>query len=99
MYQQVQVNSVLVQSKARVRVRAVTSQVVVKREVYSLGAACVPSFTIMEFITAKRGARAIVYEGHRYTLNRRGRDGRIFWMCGRSLSCSGSLSTLQDEIV
>ena len=53
----------------------------------------------MEFITTKRGARAIVYEGHKYVLNRRGRDGRIFWRCGRNWSCSGSLCTLEDEII
>ena len=58
-----------------------------------------PSFIIMEFITTKRGARAIVYEGHKYVLNRRGRDGRIFWRCGRNRSCSGSLCTLVDEII
>ena len=58
-----------------------------------------PSFIIMEFITTKRGARAIVYEGHKYVLNRRGRDGRIFWRCGRNRSCSGSLCTLEDEII
>ena len=53
----------------------------------------------MEFITTKRGARAIVYEGHKYVLNRRGRDGHIFWRCGRNRSCSGSLCTLEDEII
>ena len=58
-----------------------------------------PSFIIMEFITTKRCARAIVYEGHKYVLNRRGRDGRIFWRCGRNQSCSGSLCTLEDEII
>ena len=58
-----------------------------------------PSFIIMEFITTKRGARAIVYEGHKYVLNRRGRAGRIFWRCGRNRSCSGSLCTLEDEII
>ena len=47
----------------------------------------------------KRGARAIVYEGHKYVLNRRGRDGRILWRCGRNRSCSKSLCTLEDEII
>ncbi len=53
----------------------------------------------MEYITTKRGARAVVHAGHEHVLNRRGRDGRIFWRCGQSRSCSGSLSTLNDEIV
>ena len=29
-----------------------------------------PSFIFMEFLTTKRVARAIVYDGHRYVLNR-----------------------------
>ena len=58
-----------------------------------------PSFIIMGFITTKRGARAIVYEGHKYVLNRRGRNGRIFWGCGRNWSCSGSLCTLEDKVI
>ncbi len=53
----------------------------------------------MEYITTKRGARAVVHAGHKYVLNRRGRDGRTFWRCGQSHSCSGSLSTRNDEIV
>ena len=53
----------------------------------------------MEFVTTKRGARAIVYESHKHVLNRRGRDGHIFWRCGRSRSCSGSVCTLHGEIM
>ena len=47
----------------------------------------------------KRGARTLVYRGHRYVVNRRGHDGRIFWRCGKSRSCSGSITTLDDRIV
>ena len=36
---------------------------------------------VMEFVTTQRGARSLIYEGHKYVINRRGRDGRIFWRC------------------
>ncbi len=52
----------------------------------------------MVFITTKRGARAVVHAGHKYILNWRGRDEQMLWRCG-SRSCSGSLSTLNDEII
>ena len=32
----------------------------------------------MEFISTKRNGRALVYQGYKYVINRRGRDGRIF---------------------
>ena len=54
---------------------------------------------IMEFTTTKRGARALIYRRHRYVINRRGQDGRIFWRCGRSRSCSGSITTMDDNIL
>ena len=53
----------------------------------------------MDFTTTKRGARALIYRGHRYVINRRGQDGRIFWRCGRSRSCSGSITTMDDNIL
>ena len=52
----------------------------------------------MEFTTTKRGARAIVYKGHKYVMNQQGRDGCNFWRSGRNCSCSGSLCTLEHEI-
>ena len=53
----------------------------------------------MEFVKTKRGARALLYEGYRYVINRRGRDERIFWRCSKSRTCSGSLCTLDDQII
>ena len=53
----------------------------------------------MEFVKTKRGARALLHEGYRYVINRRGRDERIFWRCSKSRTCSGSLCTLDDQII
>ena len=53
----------------------------------------------MEFVTTTRGGRALIYEGYKYVLNRRGRDERIFWRCAKSRCCSGALTTINDEIV
>ena len=53
----------------------------------------------MEFVTTTRGGRALIYERYKYVLNRRGRDDRVFWRCGKSRSCSGALTTIEDEIV
>ena len=50
----------------------------------------------MEYITTKRGGRALIYHAgiHRYVINRRGRDERIFWKCGVSRLCSGAVTTM-----
>ena len=53
----------------------------------------------MEYITTKREGRALIYQGHRYVINRRGRDGRIFWRCAVSRLCSGSVTTTSNEIL
>ena len=53
----------------------------------------------MEYITTKRGRRALIYQVHRYVINRRGRDGRIFWRCAVSRLCSGSVTTMLNEIL
>ena len=53
----------------------------------------------MEFVKTQRGARALLHEGYRYVVNRRGRDERIFLRCGKSRNCSGCLCTLKDEII
>ena len=54
---------------------------------------------IMEFISTKRNGRALLYQGYKYVINRRGWDGRIFWRWGQSIPCSGAMTTLEDEIV
>ena len=53
----------------------------------------------MEFVTTSRGARALVYEGNIYNINRRGRDGRIFWRCAKNRSCGGSITSLDGTIL
>lgn len=53
----------------------------------------------MEFVKTTRGARALVCDGYKYVVNRRGRDRCIYWRCGRSRECSGSVSTLNDQII
>ena len=53
----------------------------------------------MEFTTTQRGARALLYQGHKYVINRRGREDRIFWRCGKSRTCSGSVTTQEDIVI
>lgn len=53
----------------------------------------------MEFTTTQRGARSLIYGGYKYVINRRGRDGRIFWRCAKSRACTGSVTTLEDEVL
>ena len=55
------------------------------------------NYLFMEFISTNRGA--LVYEGYKYQINRRGLDGRIFWRCSKSRICSGTLTTLNGEII
>ena len=50
------------------------------------------------FLT-KRGARALLYQGHRYVINRRGVDSRVHWRCGKSRSCSGGMTTKDERII
>ena len=45
----------------------------------------------MEFTTTQRGARSLIYQ--------RGREGRIVWRCGKSRSCSGVVTTLDDAVI
>ena len=53
----------------------------------------------MEFVTTQRGARSLIYEGHKYLINRRGRDDQIFWRYANSRQCEGAVTTKEDEIV
>ena len=52
----------------------------------------------MEFVTTIRGARSLIFEGYKYIINRRGRNDIIFWRCAISRSCSGGLTTINNEI-
>ena len=53
----------------------------------------------MEFSITQRGARSLVYQGYKYVINRRGRDGKILWRCAKSRSCSGGMTTMDNEII
>ena len=53
----------------------------------------------MEFISTKRGARSLIYGGHRYLINRRGRDDQEYWHCALSRGCSGTITTQGDQIL
>ena len=54
---------------------------------------------MMEFVKTKRGAQALLHEGYKYVINQWGRDDWIFWRCAKSRTCSGSLCTMDDQIV
>ena len=41
----------------------------------------IPPAVSMEFITTIRGARSLLHQGYRYTLNRRTADGQTYWRC------------------
>ena len=53
----------------------------------------------MEFFTTQRGARSLIYGGHKYIINRRGRDGCIFWRCAKSRQCKAAVTTKENEII
>ena len=41
----------------------------------------------------------MIYEDYMYVINRKARDGRVFWRCHKSRQCSGGLTTLDNTIV
>ncbi len=49
-----------------------------------------------DFVTTKRGARSLLQGGFKYTLNRRGREGQIYWRCV-DRKCPGRAVT--DQLV
>ena len=44
-------------------------------------------------------AGSLVFQGYKYVINQRGRDGRIFWRCTKSRSCDCGMTTIEDEII
>ncbi len=53
----------------------------------------------MELTTTTRGARTLLYQGYKYTLNRRTADGHIYWRC-HDRSCYGRAATdSSDQLV
>ena len=52
----------------------------------------------MEFSTTQRGACSLIYQGYKYTFNRRWLDGRIYWRCNYR-SCSGRTTTEGDKLI
>ena len=61
--------------------------------------ACLLLSLSMEFISTTPGGRSLIYEGFRYHVDRRGRDGRNFWRCNNCRSFGGALTTLNGEII
>ena len=52
----------------------------------------------VEFVTTKQGARSMLYEGYKYTLNRCGNADQTYWRCVNR-SCPGRVTlNVQDGI-
>ena len=47
----------------------------------------------------KRGARSLVCGGHKYLMNRRGRDDKIYWRCAKSRSCGETVITQEGTVI
>ena len=52
----------------------------------------------MEFVTTTRGARSLLHEGYKYTLNQRTADGHTYWRC-HDRSCPGSCLLLLSFVI
>ena len=53
----------------------------------------------MEFVTTTRGARSLLHQGYRYTLNQRTTHGQIYWRCA-DRSCPGrTVTDVHDQLV
>lgn len=52
----------------------------------------------MEFTTTQRGGQLLLFEGHRYQINRKGKDERIFWRCHYRV-CPGRVTTEGGNIL
>ena len=53
----------------------------------------------MEFITTRRGARSLLHQGYKYTINRRTADGQIYWRC-QDRNCQGrAITDINDQLV
>ena len=53
----------------------------------------------MKFLATQRGGQVLIYENYMYVINRKARDGRVFWRCHKSYQCSGVLTTLDNMVV
>ena len=63
---------------------------------------CYNTTTTMEFTKTQRGARSLLYSRYSYMMNRRGRDGSVYWRCTRSRNshCTGTITTdIDDRLV
>ena len=52
-----------------------------------------------QFVTTKRGARSLLQGGFKYTLNRRGREGQIYWRCVDRKCPGRAVTNENDELV
>ena len=53
----------------------------------------------VEFIRIKRGARCLVHDGFKYTLNRRGCDGQCYWRCADRMCPGREITSENDELL
>ena len=53
----------------------------------------------VEFILIKRGARSVMHDGFKYTLNRRGREGQCYWRCADHMCPGWAITSENDELL
>ena len=53
----------------------------------------------VEFILIKRGARSVMHDGLKYTLNRRGREGQCYWRCADHMCPGWAITSENDELL
>ena len=53
----------------------------------------------MEFVTTKRGARCLLHDGYRYTINRRTLDDQTYWRCADRKCPGRAITSADDQLV
>ena len=51
----------------------------------------------MEFITNQKGGQSLLWNGSRFTLNRKMANGTIYWRCCKR-SCPARITTFEDQL-
>lgn len=52
----------------------------------------------MEFITNQKGGQSLVWDGSRFTLNRKLANGTTYWRCCKR-SCPARITTMEDQLL
>lgn len=52
----------------------------------------------MEFITTQKGAQSLLWEGSRFTINRKMANGTIYWRCSKR-SCPARITTDGEQLL